>query len=115
MSQTLKRWPIHPVPYVDESLLSWIMRIAKIYEIYPEDLLKYEFDIELEVNDLYIIDINPPLGLIDKLSQRTGVNVDKIGALTAHSYVPLLIDALESTDSQSENNPNSFFVTYLKL
>lgn len=95
MPKTQRRWPIHPVPYVDESLLSWIMRIAKIYEIYTWDLLKYEFDIELEINDLHIIDINPPVNILDKLSQRTGVDVDKIRALTAHSYVPLLLDAVD--------------------
>jgi hypothetical protein len=108
MSQIVKRWPIHPVPYVDESLFSWIIRIAKIYEVYPEDLLKYEFDIELEVNELYIIDINPPVNLLDKLSQYTGIDVSKIRTLTAHSYVPLLIDAVEPLNSESEGNPNSF-------
>ena len=108
MSQIIRRWPIHPVPYVDESLFSWVMRIAKIYEIYPEDLLKYEFDIELEANALYTIDINPPINLLDKLSQRTGVDVSKIRALTAHSYVPLLIDAVEPLSSDREGCPNSF-------
>ncbi len=102
------RWPIHPVPYVDESLLSWIMRIAKIYEIYPEDFLKYEFDIELKTSTLYVIDINPPVSLLDKLSERTGVDIDKIRALTVHSYVPLLIDALEPPKSKNEDNPHSF-------
>lgn len=108
MPKTPSRWPIHPVPYVDESLLSWIMRIAKIYEIYTWDLLKYEFDIELEVNDLHIIDINPPVNILDKLSQRTGVDVKKIRALTAHSYVPLLLDAVEPLNSENKDNPNSF-------
>ena len=108
MPKTQRRWPIHPVPYVDESLLSWIMRIAKIYEIYTWDLLKYEFDIELEINDLHIIDINPPVNILDKLSQCTGVDVDKIRALTAHAYVPLLLDAVEPLNSENGDNPNSF-------
>ena len=108
MSKFVKRWPLHPIPYVEESLLSWIMRIAKKYEIYPEDFLKHELDIELETQDLYIVDINPPVHLLDKLSQHTGIAVNKIRELTAHSYVPLLIDAREPVNSNGISNSNLF-------
>jgi hypothetical protein len=51
-----KRWPLHPLPYPDESLLSWIIRISSLYDMDPPELLAYEFGIDLDVLDLYSID-----------------------------------------------------------
>ena len=63
-----KRWPLHPPPYPDESLLSWIMRIASLYDMDPSEFLAYEFGIDLDALDLYSIDINPPINLLNQLS-----------------------------------------------
>lgn len=93
-----KRWPLHPLPYPDESLLSWITRAASFYDMNVWDLLECEFGINLEIHDLYTIDLNPPISLLNKLSERTGIELNTICALTAQVYVPLLVDTLEETE-----------------
>ena len=59
-----KRWPLHPPPFPNESLLSWIMRIASLYDMEPKNLLMYEFGINLEVHNLYSIDLNRLISLL---------------------------------------------------
>ena len=94
-----RRWPLRPLPFSNESLLSWIIRIANLYDMEPRDLLIYEFGINLEVHDLYSIDLNPPMNLLDKLSEYTGIEFNIIRGLTAQSYIPLLIDSIEGSDT----------------
>lgn len=95
------RWPLHPTPYLNESLSSWIARIANIYHIYFEDFLMNEFGINYESNSSYYIDLDPPLSLLTKLSQKTGITFDAIRALTAQAYTPLLIDTLKVEETNS--------------
>jgi hypothetical protein len=99
-----KHWPLHPPPYLNESLSSWITRIAIVYGMQPEELLRYEFAINLGTDDLYSIDLNPSIDFLNQLSERTGVEFNTIRALTAQSYVPLLIDTFESTETNTLNN-----------
>lgn len=108
-----KRWPLHPPPYPDESLLSWIMRIASLYDMDPSEFLAYEFGIDLDALDLYSIDINPPINLLNQLSERTGIEFNNIRALTAQGYVPLLIDTLESTETNLFGDYISQFNVFL--
>ena len=56
-----KRWPLHPPPYPNESLSSWVKRIAIGYDIEAEELLACEFGINLGIFELYSIDLNPPI------------------------------------------------------
>ena len=93
----LNRWPLHPPALPNESLSSWISRIASRYNIYLEDLLWNEFAISLEGKGAYYLDLNPPLDLLTKLSERTGLSLNAIRALTSQGYTPLLIDTLETT------------------
>ena len=104
-----KRWPLHPLPYPDESLLSWITRAASFYDMNVWDLLEYEFGINLEVHDLYTIDLNPSISLLDKLSERTGIEFNTIRALTVQSYIPLLIDTFEDTEAKVFNEYTNQF------
>ena len=90
-----KRWPLHPRPYPNESLLSWIMRTASLYNMEPEKILQYECGIPIAHKDLHQLDLNPSIYLMRTLSERTGIEFDSIRALIAQSYVPLLIDSLD--------------------
>lgn len=106
-----KRWPLHPPPFPNESLLSWIMRIASLYDMEPKNLLMYEFGINLEVHNLYSIDLNPPINLLNGLSERTGIELNTIKALTTEGYIPLLIDTLESSETTVFNDyTNQFYI-----
>jgi hypothetical protein len=107
-----KRWPIHPPPHLNESLLSWIMRIASLYVMQPEEFLLHEFGINLEWHDLYSIDLNPSPHLLNQLSERTGIEFDAIRALTAQSYVPLLIDNLEGNETNAYSDYMSQFPVF---
>jgi len=100
----LNRWPLHPPPLPNESLSSWISRIASRYNIYLEDLLWNEFAISVEGKDAYYLDLNPPLDLLTKLSERTGLALNAIRVLTAQGYTPLLIDTIETTKANIFND-----------
>ena len=70
-------WPLHPPPYPNESLSSWIARIAHIYHMYFEDFLIEEFGINAGNYRLGCIDFDPPQILLTKLSENTGFIFDK--------------------------------------
>lgn len=88
------------------------MRIASLYVMQPEELLLHEFGINLERHNLYSIDLNPPLHLLNQLSERTGMEFNAIRALTAQSYVPLLIDELESNEANAYSEYISQFPVF---
>ena len=67
----------------------------------------YEFGINLEVHNLYSIDLNPPINLLNGLSERTGIELNTIKALTTEGYIPLLIDTLESSKSKRLKEDNN--------
>jgi len=92
-----KRWPIHPLPYARESLSSWIARLAYAYGCSPRDLLQY--DLGFEPISSAQLDVNPPEKLLANLSERTGVPLDRIRAMTARAWVPLLIDSVDSNSN----------------
>lgn len=98
------RWPLHPPPCPNESLSSWITRIANVYDMYLEEFLKNEFDISYESYSSYDLNFDPPLSLLTNLSERTGVTFDDVRALTAQAYTPLLIDALKIEETSSSND-----------
>ena len=106
-----KRWPIHPIPQPNESLFSWLTRIASIYGMDLIDLVVYECGIELNIHSLYILDLSPPIELLNKLSELAGIEVQHIRALTAQVYGPLLIDSLEAKEENLFNDyTNQFYI-----
>ena len=104
-----KCWPLHSPPYPNESLSSWIKRIAILYDMEAEELLACEFDINLGIHELYSIDLNPSMDFLNQLSERTGIEFNTIRALTAQSYVPLLIDTFEGTETSTFNHYTNQF------
>ena len=72
MSQS--RWPLHPYPLNEESILSWLSRIARCYNFTVDDLLKYDLGFYGDSNALTI---SVPSELLASLSIRTGIDKQK--------------------------------------
>jgi hypothetical protein len=87
MSQS--RWPLHPHPLNEESILSWLSRIARCYSF--------------TVDDLLALTISVPSELLASLSKRTGVDKQKIRALTLESWQPLLFNDIAEKNSDFES------------
>lgn len=98
MSQS--RWPLHPYPLNEESILSWLSRIARCYNFTVDDLLKYDLGFYGDSNTLTI---SVPSELLASLSNRTGVDKQIIRALTLESWKPLLFNDIAQKDSDFES------------
>lgn len=83
------RWPAHPRPMVGEALTSWLYRIADQYTITVEDLA---FDLGHCFNRDTDLDLDPPEGLVEQLSVRTGVSTERIHSMSISGYTPWLLD-----------------------
>ena len=98
MSQS--RWPIHPYPRNEESILSWLSRIARCYNFTVDDLLKYDLGFHGDTNSL---SVSFPSELLASLSNRTGVDKQRIHAMTLESLKPLLFHDMEEKNSDFES------------
>ena len=90
------RWPLHPQPQPDESLSSWVFRLAQAYDMTWEELLHDALGTEGLTDDL--LDRQPPVPLVEALSRRTGMPPQRLWAMTLAGYVPWLIDTLDVSD-----------------
>lgn len=98
MSQS--RWPLHPYPTNQESILSWLSRIARCYNFTVDDLLKYDLGFH---RDFDVLTVSVPDELLILLSNRTGVDQQKIRALTLESLKPLLFHDMVEQNSDFES------------
>lgn len=85
------RWPLHPVPKEGEALSSWLHRIAACYQMDVRDLLENDLG-HGQVDDL---DTAPPMSLLTMLSQRSGIELDRLRCLCFAGWVPWLLDSLD--------------------
>jgi hypothetical protein len=85
-----RRWPLHPRPFLGESLSSWLGRTALRYEMTIAELLDH--DLGNSGRPLADLDLDPPAVLLDTLATRTGFPVEEIRALSLVGWVPLLLD-----------------------
>lgn len=88
-----QRWPLHPPPYLDESLSSWLERLAGSYGYRSDDLLRH--DLGFPALSAEELDKNPPPLLLERLAERSGISVKQLGTMTIQGWVPHLIDHLE--------------------
>ena len=89
-----RRWPAHPAPIPGEALSSWLHRIAACYGI-DLTLLGDDIGFTLGRSAADDIDMVPPSGMIDVLTERTGVTVDRMRQMSVDGGVPWLLDTLE--------------------
>ena len=86
-----ERWPLHPPPYPDEALSSWLRRIAHEYGM-DAGLLQVS-GLGREPLDPDALDTKPPDDLIEAVARRTSSTIAAARATTMAGYIPLLIDA----------------------
>lgn len=87
------RWPLHPPPGPLESLSSWLDRLAMLYAMTTKDLIGPD-NAEFAPHPVHHLDVNPPPTVLATLTQRTGLAVDRLQAMTLAGWVPCLFDQL---------------------
>ena len=105
-----RRWPLHPPPRNDEALSSWVHRLAALYDLEVEELLRHDLappgtDPVRTRGDL---DWDPPTSVLLALSERTGVALGDVRRMTIAGQVPWLLDTLGP-----EPEPGAAFDTYV--
>ena len=91
--RTRPRLPLHPRPRPDEALSSWMWRLARTYGLSDALFQQAAFGVA-PLGDA-TLDLDPSAGLIAALAERTGVEPERIRAMTLAGYVPRLLDAVE--------------------
>lgn len=86
-----KCWPLHPQPMEGEALSSWLERVASQYDLFLDELMKYELGYEISAWDL---DFNPPMALLKSIAQRSTLSFDQVYRMTFRSWVPFIADHL---------------------
>jgi len=107
-----RRWPLHPPPGEGEALASWLSRLAEVYGLSVEDLLRHNLTapgVDLPDHHTSALDLDPPPWLLPALTERTGVPVDRLRQMTIAGWVPWLLDTLDP-----EPVPGAAFDTYVR-
>lgn len=89
------RWPLHPVSHQGEALSSWLFRVAHCYHMDLSDLLTYDLD----HHQLLDLDINPPVDLLDKITSRSGINLNQLRGMSFAGWTPWLFDNFDPDSS----------------
>jgi hypothetical protein len=72
-------------------LSSWLNRVALCYHIEVSELLEHDLG-HGQVDDL---DTAPPLALLAMLSQRSGIELNRLRCMSFAGWVPWLLDSLD--------------------
>jgi len=106
------RWPLHPKPQSEESLSSWVFRLAQEYEMTWEEF----FGDALRTDPLSdrLLDRQPPVSLVQTLAVRTGVQPERIWMMTLSGYVPWIIDTIDTDDADCLSTYATQYQTLLK-
>jgi hypothetical protein len=105
-----RRWPLHPPPSPGEALSSWLQRIADLYGLSLEALLRHNLgaiSYELDQGSAELLDLDPGESVLLAISERTGVAPVELRLMTIAGWVPWLLDTLETSDSTA-------FETYVR-
>lgn len=106
------RWPLHPKPQSDESLSSWVFRLAQAYEMTWEEFFGDALGID-PLSDR-LLDRQPPISLVQTLAVRTGVPPERIWTMTLSGYVPWIIDTLDTDNAACLSTYATQYQTLLK-
>jgi hypothetical protein len=82
----VRRWPLHPRPLAGEVLSSWLTRIAAAYGLSTDDLLVH--NLGYRSMSFEQLDLGPQDSLLERLSEKTGVNVERIRSMTIKGCLP---------------------------
>ena len=105
-----RRWPLHPPPGEGEALTSWLNRLAEVYGLSVEDLLRHNLAAPgVDLPDQRTLDLDPPPWLLPALAERTGAPLDRLRQMTIAGWVAWLVDPLAP-----EPVPGAAFDTYVR-
>lgn len=105
------RWPLHPPPREGEALTSWLNRLAEVYDLSVEELIRHNLTppgADLPDHHTSALDLDPPADVLPALAERTGVPLDQLRHMTIAGQVPWLLDPLNP-----EPTPGAAFNTYV--
>jgi len=106
-----RHWPLHPPPCEGEALTSWLNRLAEVYGMSVEELVRHGLappGLDRPDHLTSVLDLDPPAGLLAALAERTGVPLDQLRHMTIGGWVPWLLDTLDT-----EPAPGAAFDTYV--
>lgn len=106
------RWPLHPPPVEGEALTSWLSRLAEIYGMSVEELIRHNLGnphADPLGCRLDALDWNPPEEMLSALGTHTGVPFGRLRQMTVAGWVPWLLDTLDP-----KTTPESAFDTYVR-
>lgn len=110
MTALARRWPVHPRPGPCEALSSWLERLARCYGLSVADLLRYDLDLDpggrQPADPGADLDWDPPAAVLGALSERTGVALDELRAMTLAGWVPWLLDTLDPHGPPLREDPS---------
>jgi hypothetical protein len=86
-----KLWPVHPHPYPDELLSSWLVRIAHANGEKVQTFCHHEFGIKHQVWNRDI-DRLAPEWLLAALSEKTATPMERVYQTTLRRYEGVLFD-----------------------
>ncbi len=72
----VKRWPMHPRPYRDQNLYSWIITLSKTYKVGFEYFCKHVLTLTQE--EIFDLHSKLPSRALTILSEGTGVSIDEL-------------------------------------
>src|SRR5579859_1526591 len=86
-------WPVHPHPFPDELLSSWMIRLAQAngFKLHTFCVAYFGRQREIWTRD---IDHLAPAWLLDELSIRTGVPIERVQESTLRSYSSYVFEHL---------------------
>ncbi len=95
----MTRWPLHPAPQDDETLSSWLTRLAVAYEMAP---IAFCHDaLALPNQSLQELDDSPPARLITTLVDHTGWSLSRVEAMTLRHYEGIVFETLDLAAPQA--------------
>jgi len=103
---------MHPQPAPGEALSSWLARVAAVYGLPVQDLLRHNLGLASfdpgGGRDAAALDWDPPAGALAALHDRTGVPLGQLRQMTIAGWVPWLLDSMEPAAGPSA------FTTYVR-
>ncbi|WP_319557974.1 TniQ family protein [Thiomicrorhabdus sp.] len=88
---TGKLWPVHPHPYQDELLSSWLVRIAHANGEKVQSFCHHEFGQKHQIWNRDIDRLSPDW-LLNKLSEKTATPIERVRQTTLKRYEGVLFD-----------------------